>query len=89
MREISDSYAIGILLACPLITGTASTDVSRTLGIRKGRNMNPFRLLIIALLPLLIVNVLLWGLYAHSVVASMGWGVASIFSTKLANWSEA
>ncbi len=51
--------------------------------------MNPFRLLIIALLPLLIVNVLLWGLYAHSVIASMGWGAASIFSTKLATWSEA
>src|SRR5271167_1482898 len=26
MREISDSHAIGISLACPLITGTASTD---------------------------------------------------------------
>ncbi len=51
--------------------------------------MNPFRILIIALLPLLIVNVLLWGLYAHSVVGSMGWGVASIFSTKLAKWGEA
>ena len=51
--------------------------------------MNPFRLLIIALLPLLVSNVLLWGLYAHSAVASMGWGVASILSLKLADWSDA
>jgi hypothetical protein len=50
--------------------------------------MNPFRLLILALMPLLIANVLLWALYAHSVVASMGWGVASILSMKLTAWSD-
>jgi hypothetical protein len=51
--------------------------------------MNPFRLLVIALMPLLIANVLLWALYAHSVVASMGWGAASLLSMKLASWSDA
>jgi hypothetical protein len=39
-------------------------------------------------MPLLIANVLLWGFYAHSVVASMGWGVATILSLKLARWSD-
>jgi hypothetical protein len=51
--------------------------------------MNPFRMLIIALMPLLIANVLLWALYAHSVVASIGWGVTTILSMKLADWSDA
>ena len=51
--------------------------------------MNPFRLLVVALLPLLITNILMWGLYAHSVVASIGWSVVSILSLKLAEWSDA
>jgi len=61
---------------------------ARYLNSRRRFNMNPFRLLILALMPLLIANVLLWALYAHSVVASMGWGVASILSMKLTAWSD-
>lgn len=51
--------------------------------------MNPVRLLLFALLPLLAANVLLWAFVAHSPLAAGAWAIAAVASIKLADWTEA